>query len=153
MKSKIFLSVATLALLASCSTGYQARSWWRSGYSEIRTAPDSFIITYNGNEYTSSEEATKYTLLRAADLSLKNGYRYFVVLSTEDRTRSYQYSSTYENDEAYATRHRYIGQKSSSTYSGSVTRPGMTIRIKCFHEKPAGESIDAQYYWEQNSPD
>jgi hypothetical protein len=157
MKYKLWILIPLAAIAAGCATGYCARGWC-GGYSEIRTNPDTFLVTYNGNAYTHSDDAMRYVLLRASELTLQNGYSYFTVLSTEDQTSSYHYSNTYENASGSADSHhcshgthsRADESASSSTYSGKVVKPGTTIRIKCFNEKPEEEAIDARFYWENN---
>lgn len=150
--------VAFATVLAGCATGYHARGF-SGGYSEVRTNPDSFLVSYNGNGYTSSEDVVRYVLLRASELTIKNGYRYFIVLSSSDQTSSYDYSNTYANASGSVDSYSYsnysnsrvVGSASSSTYSGTVVKPGASIRIKCFNDvSQFDDSIDAQFYWDNN---
>ncbi len=154
------LFVSVVALLASCATGYHANGFG-GGYSEIITGSDSFIVTFRGNGYTSSEKVMKYSLRRAAELTIENGYTYFAVLSSADRTRSSFYSNTQGNANGAINTYKYSNSTnshlnasgSSSTYSGVISKPGLTIEIKCFKKKPSGlEVIDAEYYL-ANNPD
>lgn len=150
MKKKFFL---ILLLCTGCATTYSERGFFGTGYSEIRTNPDTFIVTFKGNAATYRDDVTKYALLRAAELTLQNGYKYFVVLASEDRTSSYDYVNTdtkisksedFKSDSAKA---------STSTTSGTVVHPGTSLRIQCFEEKPlSNDAIDAVFYWNANSP-
>ncbi len=49
----------TSVFLMGCSTHYQSAGL-TGGYSETTTAPDSFIVTFSGNGYTSSEKVVRY---------------------------------------------------------------------------------------------
>lgn len=144
--------------LMGCSTHYHSEGL-SGGYSETTTAPDSFIVTFKGNGYTSSEKVVRYALRRASELTIENGYKYFIVTSSADQTSGYNYSNTQSNAHASANSYGYSnysstnvnGYGSSSTYSGQVTKPAVSIVIKCFKTKPWREGvIDAKYYLESN---
>ncbi len=51
-----------------------------NGYSDLRSGRDTFVVTFRANEMTPAEKVRKYALKRAAELTVKNGYRYFAVL-------------------------------------------------------------------------
>lgn len=161
MKYKFLVLISLAVILSGCASGYTSRGLFCGGYSEIRTNPDSFIVTYNGNGYTHADDAMRYVLLRASELTLQNGYRYFAILATADQTSSYNYSDTYDHATGSLHSHRHsncshtqlTGSSSSSTYSGKVVKPGVTIRIKCFNDQSQfDDAIDAQFYWDANQP-
>jgi len=132
MKFKMIILITVVSILGGCATGYHARNS-DGGYSEVRTNPDSFIVSFNGNGCTKSEECVKYVLLRASELTIKNGFKYFVILSQSDDSYTEYYSS--------------------STYFSSAIKPGKSVRIKCFTKDPKrDDAIDARYYWNQNKP-
>jgi hypothetical protein len=147
MKLKYLPLITLVIFLGGCATGYHSRSF-NGGYSEIMTNQDSFIVTFSGNRYTSGERTMRYALLRAAELTLNNGYKYFAILSSVDQTSSYNYSNTSGNALGSGNSFGY----SSFTYSGSIVKPGISIRIKCFKEKTQRyEVIDARFYLDTNS--
>ena len=157
-KRSLFLIPLAIFLGACSATGYYPRES-SGGYSEIRVNPDKFVVTFNGNGRTHSDTVMKYALLRASELTLQNGYNYFVITSKEDKTSSYAYTDTYERVSGSADAHK--GSKdsrasasetvSSSTHSGTVVKPGLTLHIKCFSDKPQSEeAIDARFYWDAN---
>lgn len=159
MKRIHSLTIPVILFLTSCATGYHSQGFLGGGYSEITTNPDSFIVTFKGNGYTSQERALRYVLLRASELTIKNSYKYFVVVSSLDQTSSYKYSNTYADTSGSASTYAYSnyantlvkGSGSSSTYSGVVVKPGTSIRIKCYKEKPQNDdAIDAEFYWKAN---
>ena len=160
MKNNITILIFLL-LLTGCATRYQANSFFSvtGGYSEIKTNEDSFIVSFRGNGFTSGERALRFALLRASELSLEKGYPYFCVSFANDNTRSYSYANTYGNASGQANTHSYSnssstsvsGSYSSSTYINTITKPGVSLGIKCFKEKPVDlEVIDAAYFFENN---
>lgn len=154
-----FLALPALLFLASCATGYHSQGFLGGGYSEIITHPDSFIVSFKGNEYTTQGKALQYAMLRASELTLANGYKYFAILSSMDQSSSYNYSSTQTGASESAStfvssKHANTNVKesgSSTTYSGVIVKPGTSIKIKCYMEKPQTEEvIDALFYWNSN---
>jgi hypothetical protein len=78
---------ATLALiLASCATPY-ASSGFLGGYSDTVLAPDVYRISFQGNGYTSKERTQDFAMLRAAELTLSHGYRYFGLINESEGGR------------------------------------------------------------------
>ncbi|HSX14269.1 MAG TPA: hypothetical protein VLE96_07630 [Chlamydiales bacterium] len=147
--------LALILFLTSCATTYHREGFFGDGYSEIITNRDSFIVTFKGNEFTSAENALRFALLRASELTLANGYNYFAVISEIDRSSSYNYITTRTDASAKAeTKAKSVtaeGNSSKTTYSGAVTKPATSIKIKCYYDKPEIEDvIDAQFYWQNN---
>lgn len=81
----------------------------------------------------------QYALTRASELTLKNGYKYFVVKETIDQSSTQDYSHlNYNSGWATATTEK-------------VKKPGVSLSIKCYKENPAGiDCIDAQYFLRHN---
>lgn len=76
--------VAALALTACASTGpyYQpieAGRAWQGGYQETRLGEDRFEVSFVGNRLTSREQVETYLLYRAAELTVQQGYDWFVI--------------------------------------------------------------------------
>ena len=115
----------SLLLLGGCATSYQQKGF-SGGYSETQLAPDVFRVNFAGNAYTSSERAQDFALLRAAELSLERGFRYFALL---DESSSSKLSTFTTLGSAYTTGSAY-GSGSYATYSGYTTyTPGQTYLI------------------------
>ena len=131
-----------LATLASCATSYQPTSF-SGGYSETRLAEDAFQVSFNGNGYTSKERAADFSLLRSAELTLKNGFRYFVIVSSEKDSAVSSYTSpstSYTTASAYGSGRHAYGNATTTTYGGQTyetSKPSATNTILCFKEKPA----------------
>lgn len=99
MKTPSFLAAAALLLLAACetSTPYQPKTAGGYGFSEQRVESNRFRIEFSGNASTTRAQVEDALLYRAADLTLANGYDYFVVA---DR-------ATDANKSTYSTAPRY----------------------------------------------
>lgn len=75
-------------LLVGCATGYQTNSGGLfglggGGYSETQLSENVWRVHFAGNDDTSEERAGDFTLLRAAELMLQNGYPYFAVAASD----------------------------------------------------------------------
>lgn len=73
-----------VTLLNACSTAYQ-KDGATGGFKETQVAPHVWRVTFVGNGYTSDSNAEDFALLRSADLTLQNGYRYFLLLQSASK--------------------------------------------------------------------
>jgi hypothetical protein len=96
MKTQSILLVAAAALLLSaCATsnayapaGFNGQ---RGGYAEQRLETDRYRVSFAGNSVTSREQVEMGLLLRAAELTVENGYDWFsTVERATDRDVRYQ---------------------------------------------------------------
>jgi hypothetical protein len=78
------------------------------GYSDQRIMPDRFKVKFHGNELTSRDRVEGYLLYRAAELTLQNGYDWFLIVDrhTEHDVETYIrpdpfYRPWYGNDYGY----------------------------------------------------
>lgn len=98
MVRKFFLVMSVAASLAACatSTPYQPAADGRGyGFSEQRIEENRYRITFRGNSLTTREMVENALLFRAAELTLANGYDYFVVVESDTEARR-SYRSTAE---------------------------------------------------------
>ncbi len=104
---------ALLAVLFSvgCATAYQPVGY-TGGYTDSRLGPDAFTVWFQGNRYTAASRVSDFTMLRAAELTLESGYRYFVLLGETDKTRT-----TVHNGQGWI-------------------KPGQETRVHCLMGKP-----------------
>ena len=77
-RGKIVVASVALLALAGCSTPYQ-RTGFTGGFSETRLQENAFSVSFRGNGYTSRERSTDFALLRCAELTLENGFKFFAV--------------------------------------------------------------------------
>ena len=137
MKNKLELSLLLTALitLGGCATGNQPYSYFGGGgYSDVQLSETVFKVTVVANGYTSADRATNLALLRASELALEHGFKFFVIVAEANNSSSGSYTTpTYTNVQAGAygaTAQTYGGQ----TYN--FTFPSPSITISCFVEKP-----------------
>ncbi len=77
---KRILSLAVVLLAVGCATGYQSSDdSVTGGYSETRLAPNEWRVLVEGNGFTERGEVEQILLRRAAELTLEQGRRYFVL--------------------------------------------------------------------------
>jgi len=81
------LGLLALVLLGTAATCYQSEGLF-GGYRDMQLAPDTFRISFVGNGYVSKGRAQDYAMRRAAEITLRHGYRYFVVLDQQDSTNA-----------------------------------------------------------------
>ena len=159
---KKYVWVLVLVLLQGCATAYQPQGL-TGGFSSTQLDENVFQVTFKGNGYTARDKANDYTLLRSAELTLDNGYKYFVIVDAQQYTKNSTYTTpttatTTLNANTYGTAHSY-GQNTTyygnttgtatTTYSGGQTyniqKPRTSNTIVCFKQKPDGFSYNADF--------
>ena len=142
------LSIFTLLFLFFVNL--EARAPSNDHFLESQIEGSKYSVVYVELEETSSEDALRYALVHAAEMTHKNGYRYFTVDSEQEivvaRSKSKNKSMNsnifqeliIEND----MRMNSIERKSSP--SNLITYPGLKILFTCYKERPEkGDAIDA----------
>jgi len=81
-----FLAAVALVLSACASATPYAPTDGRFGYSEQQIEQDRYRVTFRGNLSTPRESVENYLLYRAAELTVQQGYDYF--LMTEQDTEA-----------------------------------------------------------------
>lgn len=89
----LFALILPVVALAGCATQYQQEGVFTNGYSEYRPTDDTFVVTFRASEHTPAHLAMEYALKRAAELTLKNGYRFFSVLEQTAKGPGLHYPS------------------------------------------------------------
>lgn len=91
--------IASGALLVSgCATETTYRpatgkGFYRTGYSERQVETDRWLVTFAGNTVTDRDTVERYMLFRAAELTLQNGYDYFVMVDRTTDRQAQTYST------------------------------------------------------------
>ncbi|KQU55666.1 hypothetical protein ASG67_05875 [Sphingomonas sp. Leaf339] len=91
------LATSTL-LVAGCATETRYRpatgqGFYRTGYSDRQIEPNRFLISFAGNSVTSRDTVERYLFFRAAELTLQQGYDYFVMADRDTNLQSRTYST------------------------------------------------------------
>ncbi len=148
MKAKLVVFGISLLLLSACATAY-APSGWQGGFSSVQIDQNVFKVSFKGNSATSRERAKDFNLLRCADISLENGFSYFVIVGSEHDSRISKYttptrSETNVNVTGYGK--SAYGTATTTTYAGQTyffESPSNENTIICYKEKPEGFSYNA----------
>ena len=84
MKSVCIAIVTSVMLLAGCSSGaaYKAADGSRYGYTDRQISGDHYRVSYTARP-SQADQAKDFALLRAAELTLLEGYDWFVVLDRD----------------------------------------------------------------------
>lgn len=80
MKHTLLAVLGVLTLLGACASQsvYQpASSRGGTGYTETRLSPDRYRVNFTGNTVTTKDIVQDYALLRAAEVTLQEGYDWF----------------------------------------------------------------------------
>jgi hypothetical protein len=119
-----------LILCTGCATGYHSTGL-TGGFHETQLDTNVWRITFQGNGYTSTERAQDFTLLRASELTLNAGLKYFAVLNENDQSSISTYTSPTFSTGTVTTTGQVndSGQFYAQSYGSSVTYPGHTFFI------------------------
>jgi len=92
----VALLASAMLVVAGCATETPYRpatgsGFERAGYSDRMIEPDRFMVSFAGNSYTSRDTVERYLLYRAAELTVQQGFDYFILAdrNTDKRTRTY----------------------------------------------------------------
>jgi len=138
-------AIAAVIFISGCATSYHSTGF-TGGYSETQLAPDVFRIHFAGNGYTSGERAQDFAMLRAADLALQHGFKYFAIIDESSSTAVSSFTtpgSATTTGSAYVSGGygNYYGSYSDqTTYTPPQTyyvfKPRAGLLIRCFTDKP-----------------
>lgn len=143
MKSKILPTILLTLILQGCATTYSSQGF-AGGYSETRLDTNVFQVSFNGNGFTSMQKARDYTLLRSAEITLENGYKYFTVVdaSADTRTSYINQPNTYQTTAHVNTYGTYSYGTATTRQTGggvtAITKPSSRNTIVLHKEKPVG---------------
>jgi hypothetical protein len=67
--------------LVGCATPYQPTGLL-GGLKETRLSEDVWEVHFRGKSFTDEKKAKDFTLLRSAELTLRNGFSYFMLINS-----------------------------------------------------------------------
>lgn len=85
---KLLLMFTVSFSLMGCATPFEPDSQTEpynelmGGYSDERIDQNTAIVNFHGNKYTKIQTVYSYLLVRAAQVTIANGYDYFIITST-----------------------------------------------------------------------
>lgn len=140
---KVTNSIAVLVAfsLLSCATKYQetARS---GGFSELQLNSNVFKITFSGNAYLSKSKVSDFALLRAAEVTLNNGFKYFIIQDSNNHTKDGSYTPPSSSNTTFSGNisGNTINGTAQTTSSGGNTfnysKSRSELTITCFSTEP-----------------
>ncbi|MEZ7955652.1 MAG: hypothetical protein QMC23_03475 [Rubritalea sp.] len=115
-------------IFTSCATSYDTKkSFWtgNTGFSETQLGSNVWQIDFTGNTHTNRDTTKKYTLKKAAQIAIREGYPYFIV--AEGQTNRDVTGSNYAG--GYNGNNNYNGYLGGSSYVNTKTVTTMTIEL------------------------
>lgn len=83
MRNKPLLLLLLVAILLwNCATNYRPKGIL-GGYYSKSLGNDILDVRFEGNQHTSADQVRHYLLYRCAELTIENGFKYFVILIDE----------------------------------------------------------------------
>lgn len=139
---KKLLAFISLLTLAGCATPYAANGLL-GGFSETQLGDDLWQISFEGNGYTSKKTTIDYTMLRSAELTLQQGYAYFVVVDKNAFSNGgavLSNTTTNFNGSAFRAGNTVYGSGRASSFGMAtvIQYPTANQTIMMLKEKPEG---------------
>ena len=153
---KYVLSLLAVVFINSCATDYQSRGM-TGGYVDTQLSETLWKVTVNGNAYTSSSTVGDYALLRASELTLEKGYKYFVIASDNQNKSSSVAKFGGNTSNTYGNFNNNTGNFNATTNYQTPTYVPMnkyenTMVYEMFNEKIDGTFLyDAQLIYDSLS--
>jgi hypothetical protein len=97
--SKSLVALVSVIVVSACATTaprftpYQAAVPGKFGFSEQRIEATRYRVTFEGNSRTTRQRVEDSLLLRAANVTLENGYDWFQVVNRATDPKTYQLRS------------------------------------------------------------
>jgi len=108
----VMAGIAFACILAACATVppyHPASGSSGYGFSEQKIESNRYRVTFNGDSSTSRQAVENFLLYRAAELTVQNGFDYFVMAENDTEThKSYSLTSRYPR---YGRRTNFIGPR------------------------------------------
>jgi hypothetical protein len=79
---RLALTFLAAILVAGCAaTPYgPAKEDWKGGYEDSKVQKGTYNVAFYGNGFTSATTAKNYLLYRCAEITVRDGYDYFVII-------------------------------------------------------------------------
>jgi hypothetical protein len=132
MRTAVLASLAVL--LAGCSTPY-GKYGALGGYTDSRIDANTFSISVDNNGFTSQQTTSMHAMYRASELTVENGFDYFVIASGTSNPTSM--AMAMPSSSTSTTTLNAYGSTATTTQYAPVTVvpvvfPNSTLIIKSF---------------------
>ena len=154
MKS-LTTTLITIIFLGACATTYQPKGA-TGGFTDTQLDENLWKVSVNGNGFTDSSTVNDYALLRASELTLEKGFKYFYVASEDSNELNSvakfgsNTSTTYGNIDSFGNFNARTNY-SSPTYV-PVTKYENQLIYLMLNEKPENYFVyNAQFIYDSLS--
>ncbi len=165
-KKLAIIFLVSILFFSGCATpiGYYKAKDSEGGYSETKMQEGVYSIEFKGNSDTSVQRVLDFAYLRAADLTLKNGYKYFTV-SNQKTDRTTTSSSVPETTPLECIGQNCYGNRYTTWRNFTYQAPFTYLMVECHKELPANASgtvfdasqvkanVQTQYHINPDKPD
>lgn len=84
-KIYLFTYLIIILIISGCSSKYgPLSSANRGGYIETKVGEDTYDVKFAANGYTPVPMVNQFVLARSVEVTIENGYRYFIVLESSN---------------------------------------------------------------------
>ena len=140
-----FLAVGLLILSGCTGQPAYTKNQFTSSLNETQLSPNAWKVAFRGGGTWTMDNAENHALLRCADITLQNGFKFFLIDSSSLRTKETSVSmpststTTFIGDTAYTS--------GGETTNIPISKPRVTHIISMFTEKPDAQELiyDAQF--------
>jgi len=135
---KIIIIFFYVLLLSACATSYQ-RVGFSGGFDELQLDDNMWRVTFRGNGYTSRQRTSDFALLRCAELTLKKGFKYFVLVTGNTSTSTSAHTTPTQS---------FVSGNTITTTGGStylISKPSTSNTILMLKEKPKTFVYNAKF--------
>lgn len=143
---KVLVSICIVLALSSCATPY-GRYGLLGGFTDARIDENTFSISVDTNGFTSQQTTSMQALYRAAELTVENGFDYFIIMGGANNSTSMVMAipgSSTSNTTINAYGHTAYARTTTTATPTTVMPvifPNSTLIIKSFKgAKPEGET-------------
>lgn len=109
MKNTLIFLMMLFTFLSCNQTYYQPISKHNhEGFKEIKIEENIYQVLFFGNIYTTSLQAMNYCFYRCAEFTKEKGFKFFMVLETENLTN---YGGDYHNSPCFVKVIKFVSEK------------------------------------------
>ncbi len=141
----ILLSILAAVCLAGCSTPY-GDNGLIGGASETQLSATQWQVRFRGNGYTSADKAADFCLLRCADIAIREGYPFFVIVDAGTRVdaQTWEQPGEYQSAVRRTGPNTYQARTTGGPTTWNIRRPTTNNTIVLLKDQTArGDAYDA----------
>ena len=144
---KCFSIVGMVFLLSACATEYQSQGL-TGGFNDTLTGPNTATVSFKSNAFTSMEQTKSFAFRRAAEITLQNGYDYFLVENNNQFVKEEQLQGTVScTTTGYGSTYTTYNTNCNNIGGGTITKPRVELEIRMFNGDVPNETgyYDARF--------